>query len=186
MVAALGLDEPVGGVARRSHCLRADLEVALGVEAGDVSHASEPERIEDRPRRVKAAVEECGADHGLYCVGESLRVFRQRRRALVAPEARGEFVACGRFAESGRGDHVGALYGEHALRRVGQGAVEPLRRDEAENGVAEEFEPLVVGRIRTAHLERRRRQRFFEKRGVFEGVPEYFHDGHLCVLSASA
>ena len=27
---------------------------------------------------------------------------------------------------------------------------------------------------------------FFEKRGVFERVAEYFHDGHLCVLSASA
>ena len=73
-----------------------------------------------------------------------------------------------------------------ALRRVGQGAVEPLRRDEAENGVAEEFEALVIDRVWAAHLERRRSKRLVEKRGVLEGVPEYFHDGHLCVLSASA
>ena len=42
---------------------------------------------------------------------------------------------------------MGALDGENALWRVGQGAVEPLSRDEAENGVAEDFEALVIDRV---------------------------------------
>lgn len=131
------------------------LEFAFGVvdfgDAGGGSlHVGEGlgKGVEDEFACVMvAAVEEDGAEECFVGVGE----------VGLAVAAAGGFFAAGEdevFAEGdafglrGEGaaiDHLGAGFGEGAFADVGEAVVEFGGEDEAEDGVAEEFEALVVG-----------------------------------------
>ena len=96
--------ERIDGTAHRHETLRENLEIPFRIPdpARLVGRRLERERGEHRARRRKSAVEPRRADDGLDRVGQRFRVVRERLRALVALQARGEVVTRRRRAKRRR------------------------------------------------------------------------------------
>ena len=129
---------------------------------------------------AQAGVEVEGGDDGLEGVREQggFGAAAAALLALAEAEAGAEVEAEGHLAEVAAADDGGAEAGELALAGVGEAAVEGLGDDQAEDGVAEELELLVVGARVGEALgvglvgERAVGEGELEQRGVLEGVAE--------------
>lgn len=66
--------------------------------------------------------------------------------AIAEDEGLAEIDAAGGLGEGGSGDDGGAEFGEEAFFEVGEALEEVVGDDEFEDGIAEEFEALVIGR----------------------------------------
>ena len=164
---------------RRLHRLRANLQLALRVSAPLVLRGVgvERKRLEDRLRRGEAAVQIRRADDRLDRIRERLRVPRQFRRALVAPQTCRKTQPLRRLAKRRGGHHMRPAHGERTLLLLRELRIQTLRAQHPENRIPEELEPLVVLRARHVHPVRRRRQRLLQKRLVLKRISEYLHDG---------
>ena len=101
---------------------------------------------------VDAAVEINGSDNGFHHVGKDGGALTSAGGAFAATEK--EVVGEGQGdclpMQSFFADDGGADAGEVAFGKLGEGAVEVVGADVAENGIAEEFQTFVGLRVRTA------------------------------------
>lgn len=127
------------------------LEFALGVDFGGIGHGFTEEVGEVGPENgadgFGSGVEPEGADEGFEGVGEVGRGVAAAGAFFAAPEAEvgAEAEGSGDAGEGGFVGQAGADFGEASFVPGGLRQEEVFGGDEAEGGVAEEFEPLVVG-----------------------------------------
>ena len=130
--------------------------------------------MDEVARRLQAAIEERRSDQRLERVGED-------RRAHRSAAARFAFAESDRIgqAELQRGaeqavlaDEVGANARQVALVRIAQPLEQEARNDQAQDGVAEEFEALVVVGAEAAV-----REGPFEQRRIAEAVADALLQG---------
>src|SRR6266511_1626555 len=129
-------------------------------------------------RRVPPAVEVDGRDHGLHGVGEDRRLVAAARRGLaLAEQQRRAQVRLARHL----GDHLTVDDRGAQLRQLALGHIRVLGEhvvgdDEAEDGIAEELEPLVRQRVGVLRAVGAVGERAVDQRRVAELEPEHALD----------
>ena len=125
--------------------------------------------MHERARRLQAAVEEGRADQRLERVGQDRRAqgAAAARLALAEAERLGQAELERGAIEAVFADEVGANARQVALVGVAEAVEQQARDDQAEDGVAEEFEALVVVGAVAAMGERS-----FQERRVGEAVTD--------------
>jgi len=150
--------------------LEAVLEVSPARLLGDLRDPPAEALEDELARRLDAPREVHGADHGLEGVGEDRGLRPTPRRILASPEqdGLGNAELDRERGERGRAHDGGPDAGEVPLGQLGEGAVEVGGDDDAEDGVAEELEPLVRRLPRVLRAPRPVRERLAEQTAVVE------------------
>ena len=124
---------------------------------------------------LEAAIEVHGAHEGFEGVGEgggadpAAAGFLALAHHEVTAEADGDGVDLETLA----GDEAGAHFGQHPLRAIGEEIEEVLGEDELEDGVAEEFEALIVKMMALGFVpEAGVRKGFRQEEGIAEFVTD--------------
>ena len=135
------------------------------------------------------AVEIHGADERLESIGKRAGALASAVGLFAAPhhEVASDAEALGEDVEAVARDDAGADFGEVAFAEVGKLIEEILGEDELEDGVAEEFEALIVEVMALGFVtEAGMGERFREQQGVaefiFEALFERVHAGRTQAL----
>ena len=149
-----------------------------------------PRTLDDGVRGVEAPVEIHGGDHRLDDVGEDARALAPAGSVLThtEPQPRGESPRSGDLDEGRLVHHRRPHLGHGPFAGVGNRSEDHLRRDQLENGVAEELQPLVGVRCRVFRRIGRMRERRDQHGPVGETMTDRLLDrieglGHQCTAS---
>src|SRR5579872_1470922 len=160
--------------------LQPGLEVLGPGPRGGIDDAR-PQQAEDEAVRLfPAAVEVDRPDHRLDGVGQDRRLLASSRRVFASAQQqdRAEFEIAGDVGEHARVDDRGPHLGETALGHLRIGVVRVFRDDEAEDGVAREFQPFVGGQAAGLRTPRAVRERSSEQPRLPERHAEATGHGH--------
>lgn len=156
------------------------LEAALGAlergRRGIGRDLGAGKRPQPGARRLPAAIEEDRRGERLERRGEQGRpsAAATERLALPQEEVLAKLDPAGEAGEAARADDGGPTGGQDSLVVLGVACVQRLGDDEADDGVAEELEALVVagGLVRMLVQPRSVDEGARKQRGVVEGEPE--------------
>src|SRR5579884_830292 len=123
---------------------------------------------------VPPAVEIGGGQHRLHGVGQDRGLLPAAGQTLALAEEheRAELDLGGQLGEDAGVDHRRPHLGQLALREVREGAVDVVGDDQAEDGVAQELQPLVRLERRVLGAERPVGQGAGQQLPVLEGSPQ--------------
>ncbi len=172
------VDDFVGG-ADGGDGLEEFLEAAFGVVVGGVDLEVFEEFAgfgqDDAADGDEVAIQIHGADEGLEGIGKGAGAVAAAVGFFAAAhhEVAAEAEALGQEAEAVARDDAGADLGQVAFGKAGELIEEVLGEDELEDGVAEEFEPLVIEMVALGLVAKAGvGERFREEEGVAEFVFE--------------